>query len=90
MWRGSNEPSFRRKPESSSWHLAVKSWIPAFAGMTTNEISLHDTSRSQAHFYRPGVLVGGSSAIALVAGVWFVGRALGLGLGYMWRGSNDQ
>jgi hypothetical protein len=35
----------------------------------------------QARFYRPGVLVGGSSAIALVAGVWFVGRALGLGLG---------
>ena len=35
----------------------------------------------QAWFYRPGVLVGGSSAIALVAGVWFVGRALGLGLG---------
>jgi hypothetical protein len=35
----------------------------------------------QARFYHPGVLVGGSSAIALVAGVWFVGRALGLGLG---------
>jgi hypothetical protein len=35
----------------------------------------------QARFYRPGVLVGGSSAIALVAGVWFVGRALGFGLG---------
>ncbi len=35
----------------------------------------------QAWFYRPGVLVGGSSAIALVAGVWFVGRAFGLGLG---------
>ncbi|HSE12994.1 MAG TPA: HupE/UreJ family protein [Rudaea sp.] len=35
----------------------------------------------QARFYRPGVLVGGSSAIALVAGVWFVGRAMGLGLG---------
>jgi hypothetical protein len=34
-----------------------------------------------ARFYRPGILVGGSSAIALVAGVWFVGRALGLGLG---------
>jgi HupE / UreJ protein len=35
----------------------------------------------QARFYRPGVLVGGSSAIALVAGVWFVGRAFGFGLG---------
>ncbi|HET7065130.1 MAG TPA: HupE/UreJ family protein [Rudaea sp.] len=35
----------------------------------------------QARFYRPGVLVGGSSAIALVAGVWFVGRAFGLGVG---------
>lgn len=35
----------------------------------------------QARFYRPGVLVGGSSAIALVAGVWFIGRAMGLGLG---------
>jgi hypothetical protein len=34
-----------------------------------------------ARFYRPAVLVAGSSAIALVAGVWFVGRALGLGLG---------
>ena len=34
-----------------------------------------------ARFYRPGILVGGSSAIAAVAGVWFVGRALGLGLG---------
>jgi len=34
-----------------------------------------------ARFYRPGILVGGSSAIAFVAGVWFVGRALGLGLG---------
>ena len=35
----------------------------------------------QAWFFRPGVLVGGSSAIALVAGVWFVGRAFGFGLG---------
>jgi len=35
----------------------------------------------QARFYRPGVLVGGSSAIALVAGIWFVGRAFGFGLG---------
>jgi HupE/UreJ protein len=35
----------------------------------------------QARFYRPGVLVGGSAAIAVVAGVWFIGRALGLGLG---------
>jgi hypothetical protein len=35
----------------------------------------------RARFYRPGVLVGGSSAIALVAGVWFLGRVLGLGLG---------
>jgi hypothetical protein len=35
----------------------------------------------QARFYRPGVLIGGSSAIALVAGVWLIGRALGLGLG---------
>lgn len=34
-----------------------------------------------ARFYRPGVLVAGSSAIALVAGVWFIGRAFGLGLG---------
>jgi hypothetical protein len=34
-----------------------------------------------ARFYRSGILVGGSSAIALIAGVWFVGRALGLGLG---------
>jgi hypothetical protein len=34
-----------------------------------------------ARFYRPGILIGGSSAIALVAGIWFVGRALGLGLG---------
>jgi len=34
-----------------------------------------------ARFYRPGVLVGGSSAIALVACVWFVGRAFGFGLG---------
>jgi hypothetical protein len=34
-----------------------------------------------ARFYRPGILVGGSSAIALIAGVWFVGRAFGLGLG---------
>ncbi len=34
-----------------------------------------------ARFYRPGILVGGSSAIALVAGIWFFGRALGLGLG---------
>jgi hypothetical protein len=35
----------------------------------------------QARFYRPGVLVGGSSAIAVVAGVWFVGRVFGFGLG---------
>ena len=35
----------------------------------------------QARFYRPGVLVGGSSAIALIAGVWFAGRVFGLGLG---------
>jgi len=35
----------------------------------------------RTRFYRPGVLVGGSSAIALIAGVWFIGRALGLGLG---------
>jgi hypothetical protein len=35
----------------------------------------------RARFYRPGVLVGGSSAIALIAGIWFFGRALGLGLG---------
>jgi len=35
----------------------------------------------QARFYRPGVLVGGSTAIALLAGVWFVGRAFGFGLG---------
>jgi len=35
----------------------------------------------RARFYRPGILVGGSSAIALVAGLWFVGRALGLELG---------
>jgi HupE / UreJ protein len=34
-----------------------------------------------ARFYRPGILVGGSSAIALIAGVWFIGRAFGLGLG---------
>jgi hypothetical protein len=34
-----------------------------------------------ARFYRPGILVGGSSAIALVAGIWFFGRAFGLGLG---------
>ena len=34
-----------------------------------------------ARFYRPGILVGGSSAIALIAGIWFLGRALGLGLG---------
>ena len=34
-----------------------------------------------ARFYRPGILVAGSSAIAFVAGVWLVGRALGLGLG---------
>ena len=34
-----------------------------------------------ARFYRPGVLVGGSSAIALVACVWFVGRVFGFGLG---------
>jgi len=33
------------------------------------------------HFYRPGILVGGSSTIALVAGVWFIGRVFGLGLG---------
>jgi hypothetical protein len=35
----------------------------------------------RTRFYRPGVLIGGSSAIALVAGVWFIGRAFGLGLG---------
>jgi len=35
----------------------------------------------QARFYRPGVLVGGLTAIALVAGVWFVGRTFGFGLG---------
>jgi len=35
----------------------------------------------QTRFYRPGVLVGGSTAIALLAGVWFVGRAFGFGLG---------
>jgi hypothetical protein len=34
-----------------------------------------------ARFYRPGILIAGSSAIALVAGVWFIGRAFGLGLG---------
>jgi len=34
-----------------------------------------------ARFYRPGILVGGSSAIALVAGIWFVGRVFGFGLG---------
>ena len=34
-----------------------------------------------ARFYRPGILIGGSSAIALVAGIWFFGRAFGLGLG---------
>jgi hypothetical protein len=34
-----------------------------------------------ARFYRPGILVAGSSAIALVAGVWFIGRVFGLGLG---------
>ena len=35
----------------------------------------------QRRFYRPAVLVAGSSAIALLASVWFVGRAFGLGLG---------
>jgi len=35
----------------------------------------------QARFYRPGILVGGSSAIALIAGFWLVGRLMGLGLG---------
>ena len=35
----------------------------------------------QARFYRPGVLVGGSSAIALIAGIWFVGRVFGFGMG---------
>lgn len=35
----------------------------------------------RTRFYRTGVLVGGSTAIALVAGVWFIGRAFGLGLG---------
>jgi len=34
-----------------------------------------------ARFYRPGVLVGGSSAIALVACVWLVGRVFGFGFG---------
>jgi len=34
-----------------------------------------------ARFYRPGILVGGSSAIALVACFWFVGRVFGFGLG---------
>ncbi|MEO6689478.1 MAG: HupE/UreJ family protein [Dokdonella sp.] len=34
----------------------------------------------QRRFYRPVVLVGGSSAIALVAAVWFLQRALGFGL----------
>lgn len=34
-----------------------------------------------ARFYRPGVLVGGSSVIALVACVWLVGRVFGFGLG---------
>ena len=33
------------------------------------------------HFYRPLVLVAGSCAIAVVAGIWLVGRALGFGLG---------
>jgi len=28
-------------------------------------------------FYRTGILVGGSSLIAIVAGVWLVGRAFG-------------
>ena len=32
-------------------------------------------------FYRPAVLVGGSSLIAAVAATWFVQRALGFGLG---------
>jgi hypothetical protein len=35
----------------------------------------------QRRFYRPAVLVGGSTTIAMIAGVWFVSRALGLGLG---------
>jgi hypothetical protein len=32
-------------------------------------------------FYRPAILVGGSSAIALIASVWLVGRVFGFGLG---------
>lgn len=35
----------------------------------------------RARFYRPGVLVTGSSAIALLAGIWLVGRVFGFGLG---------
>jgi hypothetical protein len=35
----------------------------------------------QTNFYRPTILVGGSSLIALVAGVWFCGRVFGFGLG---------
>ena len=32
-------------------------------------------------FYRPAILVGGSSVIALIAGVWLFGRVFGFGLG---------
>jgi hypothetical protein len=35
----------------------------------------------ERRFYRPTVLIGGSSAIALVAAVWLASRALGFGLG---------
>ncbi|MEO7324205.1 MAG: HupE/UreJ family protein [Dokdonella sp.] len=34
----------------------------------------------ERRFYRPAILVGGSSAIAVVAAVWFLQRALGFGL----------
>lgn len=33
------------------------------------------------NFYRPAILVGGSSLIAMVASVWFFGRVCGFGLG---------
>lgn len=32
-------------------------------------------------FYRPAILVGGSSVVALIASVWFFGRVFGFGLG---------
>jgi hypothetical protein len=35
----------------------------------------------ERRMYRPAILVGGSTAIAVVAAVWFVQRALGFGLG---------